>query len=189
MTWTDKIDNSWTLFLDRDGVINRESENDYIRDWSSFHFLPGVTGSFSIFTKIFKRIFIVTNQKGVGKGLMTEADLENINNNLLAAVNNAGGHIDKIYYCTALDDNDPCRKPNNGMALQAKKDFPDIDFNKSLMVGNTLGDMQFGKTSGMYTVFIPSEKACPPLPHPLIDKVYDDLAALAKALQKSVAAK
>jgi D-glycero-D-manno-heptose 1,7-bisphosphate phosphatase len=189
MNWMDDINNSWTLFLDRDGVINHESEDDYIRDWKSFHFLPGVIESFNIFSTVFKRIFIVTNQKGVGKGLMTESDLAEINKGLLSAVETAGGHIDKIYYCTALDDNDPCRKPNNGMALQAKKEYPEIDFSKSLMVGNTVGDMQFGKSSGMHTVFIPSAKPVPPLPHPLVDEVFKDLYTLAKALQKSVAAK
>ena len=107
----------------------------------------------------------------------------------MSAVEAAGGHIDKIYYCIALDDNDPCRKPNTGMALQAKKEYPEIDFRKSLMVGNTIGDMQFGKSSGMYTVFIPSAKPDLPLPHPLVDGVFKDLYTLAKALQKSVAAK
>jgi histidinol-phosphate phosphatase family protein len=189
MTWMENIDNSWTLFLDRDGVINYESETDYIREWESFHFLPGVIESFSLFSNIFKRIFIVTNQKGIGKGLMTEADLLIINKNLVSVVEKAGGHIDKIYYCTALDDLDPCRKPNNGMAIKAKEEFPEIDFSKSIMAGNTLGDMQFGKSSGMHTVFILSAKPCPSLPDPLVDMVCQDLAVLAKALQKSVAAK
>ena len=189
MNWINNIDSNWTLFLDRDGVINHESENDYIRDWDAFHFLPGVIESFNIFSNIFKRIFIVTNQKGVGKGLMTESDLIRINNKLVTTIENAGGHIDKIYYCIALDDNDPCRKPNNGMALKAKQEFPEVEFKNSLMVGNTLGDMLFGKSTGMYTVFIPSSKPGLTLPHPLVDDVFPDLNTLAKALQKSVAAK
>src|SRR5512139_3768876 len=118
MTWMEQIDSSWTLFLDRDGVINNESETDYIRNWEDFVFLPGVLDSFPIFSRIFNRVFIVTNQKGVGKGLMSKEDLLTINKNLVLAAENAGGHIDKIYYCTALDDQDPCRKPNNGMALK-----------------------------------------------------------------------
>jgi D-glycero-D-manno-heptose 1,7-bisphosphate phosphatase len=179
MNWMEKLDNSWTLFLDRDGVINAESDEDYIRNWESF----------SIFNRIFNRIIIVTNQKGVGKGLMSEEDLLIINRNLTEAVRNAGGEISKIYYCTALEETAPCRKPNNGMALQARKDFPEIDFSKSLMAGNTVGDMQFGRTTGMFTVFIRSEKPIPPLPNDLIDTVFDNLHTLAKALQKSVAAK
>jgi histidinol phosphatase-like enzyme len=72
------------------------------------------------------------------------------------------------------------------MALQAKNEFPEIDLHKSLMVGNTMSDMQFGKSTGMLTVFIPSAKPSPPLPHPSIDAVFQDLFTLAKALQKSV---
>ncbi len=189
MTGLEQIDKEWTLFLDRDGVINHESETGYILDWESFHFLDGVMDSFPIFNKFFKRIFIVTNQKGVGKGLMTEYDLLNINKCLLSVIENSGGRIDKIYYCTAIDDLDPCRKPNNGMAITAQRDFPEVLLNKALMVGNTMSDMKFGKSSGMTTVFIPSTKPSPVLPDPLVDLVFEDLTGLAKALQKSGGAK
>ncbi len=180
--WMKKIDRSWTLFLDRDGVINIEKEHDYIPSWSEFRFIEGALESFSIFAKTFGRIFIVTNQKGVGKGLMTVADLEEINSSLIRSVEHAGGHIDKIYYCTALEDTHPCRKPNPGMALAAKEDFPDIDFNRSLMIGNTMGDMRFGRSCGMHTIFIPSQKPMPEIPNPLIDEVLPGLYGVAKAL-------
>jgi len=186
MSRIDQIQHDWTLFLDRDGVINHESETDYVRNWDSFEFIDGVIESFPIFSRIFNRIFIVTNQKGVGKGLMSIEDLLNINKNLVTSIENAGGHIDKIFYCTSINDDDPCRKPNSGMALQAKDEFPEIDLQKSLMVGNTMSDMQFGKSTGMLTVFIPSAKPSPLLPHPSIDAVFQDLFTLAKALQKSV---
>jgi histidinol-phosphate phosphatase family protein len=180
--WTKDIDRSWTLFLDRDGVINIEKEGDYIRNWHEFQFIDGVLESFPLFSQKFGRIFIVTNQKGVGKGLMSLDDLDDINNRILAAVQHAGGHIDKIYCCTALEDTDPCRKPNPGMAQQAQRMYPEIDFNKSLMIGNTLGDMRFGRACGMRTIFIPSGKPMPELPNSLIDEVYPGLLAVAKAL-------
>jgi histidinol-phosphate phosphatase family protein len=181
-SWKKNIDRSWTLFLDRDGVINIEKENDYVRNWTEFHFIDGVLESFPLFSKTFGRIFIVTNQKGVGKGLMTLESLEEINTGIIHAVNQVGGRIDKIYFCTALEDGDPCRKPNPGMALMAKQDFPEVDFNRSLMIGNTLGDMRFGRACGMRTIFIPSEKPMPGLPSPLIDEVFSGLYAVAKAL-------
>jgi D-glycero-D-manno-heptose 1,7-bisphosphate phosphatase len=188
MNWINQIDRSWTLFLDRDGVINHESETDYIRNWDSFIFYPGVPDSFKVFKQAFNRIFIVTNQKGVGKGVMTEDELIKINVNLEKAIVQAGGHIDKIYYCTALENENPCRKPNNGMALKAREEFPEVDFQRSVMVGNTMSDMKFGKSLGMLTIFIPSAKPMPDLPDPLIDLVFPDLAGIAKALQKSIAA-
>lgn len=187
--WLKNIDSSWTLFLDRDGVINIEKEDDYIRHWDDFYFIDGVLDAFPIFSSCFGRVVIVTNQKGVGKGLMTENDLLEINRGIIDTVEKAGGHIDQIYYCTALDDDHPCRKPNPGMAYQAKKEFSDIDFNRSLMVGNTMGDMKFGKACGMYTIFIPSAKPMPDLPDPAIDLVFPALYDLAKALQNQVAAK
>ncbi len=180
--WMKDIDQSWTLFLDRDGVINIEKEDDYIRNWAEFRFIEGALESFPIFTKTFGHVFIVTNQKGVGKGLMTVADLEEINSRLIRSVELAGGRVDKIYYCTALEDTHPCRKPNPGMAHAAKEDYPDIDFNRSLMIGNTLGDMRFGRSCGMRTLFIPSQKPMPALPNPLIDEVFPGLFDVAKAL-------
>jgi D-glycero-alpha-D-manno-heptose 1-phosphate guanylyltransferase len=180
--WIPSIDKHWTLFLDRDGVINIEKEGDYIRHWDEFYFIAGVLDAFPVFANKFGRIVIVTNQKGVGKGLMSEEDLLNINKGIHDMVHGAGGRIDKIYYCIAVNDSDPCRKPNPGMADLAKTDFPEIDFNRSLMVGNTMGDMKFGKAVGMYTVFIPSEKPMPALPDPMVDTVFPSLYDLAKAL-------
>lgn len=180
--WIKNIDRSWTLFLDRDGVINVEKEDDYIRNWSEFRFIEGALESFPVFSKTFGRVFIVTNQKGVGKGLMSAESLGEIHNGIIQTVQEAGGRIDRIYCCTAVDNNDPCRKPNTGMALTAKKEFPDIDFNRSLMIGNTLGDMRFGRSCGMYTIFIPSQKPMPEIPNSLIDEVFPSLAGVAKAL-------
>lgn len=86
---------------------------------------------------------------------MTEEDLWEIHRAMLIGISRAGGKIDKIFYCPYdIDDNNRYRKPNIGMALQAKKDFPEIDFSKSIMVGDSLSDMEFGKKSGMITIFV-----------------------------------
>jgi len=152
-------DGDWTLFLDRDGVINRRLIDDYVKKPEEFEFLPKVLESIAIFSKIFKHIFIVTNQQGIGKGLMSEADLEIIHRKMIQEIETKGGRIDKVYYCPDLaSSNSKNRKPEIGMALQAQKDFPDIDFSKSLMVGDSKGDIKFGKNAGMITVFINSDK-------------------------------
>lgn len=152
------IDPSWTLFLDRDGVINIRLVDDYVKTWEEFEFMPDAQASIAQLRTIFKYIFVVTNQQGIGKGLMSEADLANIHQNMLAelAVHNPTSLpiIDKIYYCPSLkSSNDICRKPNIGMALQAQKEFPEVDFQKSLMIGDSISDMEFGKNAGMLTVF------------------------------------
>ncbi|PWU00183.1 MAG: phosphatase [Bacteroidetes bacterium] len=178
-----KIDRSWTLFLDRDGVINHETEGDYVTNWSEFHFYDGVKDAMTFFATIFNRIILVTNQRGVSKGLMDEADLKEIHLNMLGALESHGGRIDRIYYCTDLDDISHNRKPNPGMGLQAKKDFPEIDFNKAIMIGNTMGDMQFGKNIGTYTIFISSNRPAPVMPNSLVDAVYPTLISVAKDIR------
>jgi histidinol-phosphate phosphatase family protein len=177
-----KIDKNWTLFLDRDGVINVEKDMNYILHRGEFVFNPGALEAMRHFAEKFSRIFVVTNQKGVGKGLMTSNDLEDIHSHMMDQIESAGGRIDRIYYCADLDNGSPNRKPNPGMGLLAKDDFPATDFTRSVMVGNTMSDMQFGRNLDMYTIFIPSTKPMPELPHPLVDLVIPSLLALAKAL-------
>lgn len=181
-----QVNKNWTLFLDRDGVINLEVEDDYIRTPSAFFFLDHVPEAMAMFAQLFGEIFIVTNQKGVGKGLMTEEDLKEIHQYMLQEFNHAGGRVTEVYYCTATEADHPNRKPQPGMAYQALEAFPQIDFSTSVMVGNTMSDMAFGRAVGMYTVFIQSAKPMPELPHPDIDAVFPSLYSLAKALQKPV---
>jgi len=152
------IDNSWTLFLDRDGVINEKLENDYVKNWDEFKFKDGVLQAIAGLGKIFGRIFIVTNQRGVGLGVMTENKLNEIHGKLLSEIASASGRIDKIYCCTAVDNTAECRKPNIGMGLKAKSDYPEIEFSKSVIVGDSISDMEFGKNLGMKTVFIRNGK-------------------------------
>ncbi len=153
------IDNTWTLFLDRDGVINERLVDDYIKNLDEFRFLPGVLNALKYFSAVFGKIFIVTNQQGIGKGLMTESDLGNIHRHLVSEVKSHGGIIDKIYHSPYLAvDNDISRKPNPGLAYQAKKDYPEIDFTRSVMVGDSLSDMEFGRKLRMTNVFISRDK-------------------------------
>lgn len=147
---------NWTLFLDRDGVINVKLENDYVKDWGEFKFCENAKFAIAKLSKIFQRILVVTNQRGVGKGLMSESQLQIIHNNMLSEIKKGSGRIDKIYYCPHLNLNVNCRKPNVGMALRAKRDFPRIDFTKSFIVGDSATDMQFGKNLGMKKVYISS---------------------------------
>ncbi|MBL7911698.1 MAG: HAD family hydrolase [Bacteroidia bacterium] len=153
------INKDWTLFLDRDGVINKKLDNDYVKHWVEFEFLDGVFDALKKLDTIFGRIVVVTNQQGIGKHLYRIEDLELIHKNMIYEITYLGGRIDKVYFSPYLDsENHPTRKPNIGMALQAKRDFPEIDFSKSIIVGDSLSDMEFGKKAGMRTIFISEEK-------------------------------
>lgn len=177
------VDRSWALFLDRDGVINNERLNHYVLHWEQFIFSEGVLEAFKTLSNRFGRVFIVSNQRGVGKGLMTEQALTDIHKEMQKEVEDVGGHIDQIYYCTAVHDKHPHRKPNPGMAFQAVKEFPEIDLNKAIMVGNKPSDMRFGRAAGMFTVFLRTTDPDQPFPHPDIDLVFNSLLEFTEALQ------
>ncbi len=115
----ENIDAGWTLFLDRDGVINYEKENDYILNWSEFEFYPHVTEAIHRLSKKFNTIIVISNQRGVGRGLMTEKDLLDIQHRMKLKIEEDGGRIDKIYYCTATEATHFCRKPNPGIILNS----------------------------------------------------------------------
>jgi histidinol-phosphate phosphatase family protein len=172
-----------TLFLDRDGVINDEIRDGYVLRPDMFRFSEGVLTAMPLLARRFHRIVVVTNQRCIGRGLLTTEGLNEIHRQMLEQIMQQGGRIDRIYFCPDEESNSPCRKPGTGMGLQAKLDFPEINFTESVMVGNTLSDMQFGKSLRMQTVFIPSTRPDTPFPHPLIDRRYQNLLQFAAAVQ------
>ncbi len=179
----EQIDTSFTLFIDRDGVLNHEKNEDYILNWEEFEFYEGSIKALSILYPLFKKVILVTNQKGVGKGLMSLDDLQNIHSKMLSAIRAGGGNIDQIFFCTDLDNDSYNRKPNPGMAFQAANLFPEIDLSKALMVGNRISDMGFGRNAGMHTVFLSTTHPETDFPHPMIDLRYENLLDFALQLQ------
>ena len=178
MDWKNIINDDWTLFLDRDGVINVRIIDGYVTKIEEFEFLPNVIDAFKIFKNKFKRIIVVTNQQGVGKGIMTIDDVERVHEYMIQQIENQGGKIDKVYFCPQLKSEvDNYRKPSPKMAYFAKNDFPEIDLSKSIMVGDMNSDIEFGKNAGMKTVFIgDNELKLNP------DSRYDSLYAFAKMI-------
>ncbi|MFN8236551.1 MAG: HAD-IIIA family hydrolase [Chitinophagales bacterium] len=174
------IDNTWTLFLDRDGVINKNIDGSYVLDWEQFEFLPGVLETMPKLAKLFPRIVVVTNQQSIAKGLITEAELQEIHQNMMNMIELNGGRIDAVYYAPDLSSPDnQLRKPNNGMAFLAQNDFPEIDFTKSVMVGDKLSDMQFGKSVGMTTAYLSGDY----IKSELIDMQISNLQELVDAVR------
>lgn len=176
------IGNDWTLFLDRDGVINHQKEGSYIFDWDEFVFYDGVLDALQYLSGQFKYILLVTNQRGVGKQLMTEETLQHIHQMMQQQIAIAGGRIDGIYYCTEADGHH-CRKPLPGMAHLAKLDFPGIDFRKSVMVGNSMSDMEFGRNIGATNIFVATTNPLVDRNDTRIDAVYASLPDFVAALQ------
>lgn len=153
------VNKEWTLFLDRDGVINKKLENDYVKHLDELEMLPGALEAIANFNEAFGRVFIVTNQQGIGKGLMSHEDLALVHREIINRLNALDGTIDAIYYAPQLAaENSEMRKPEIGMALLAQHEFPEVDFSKAIMVGDSISDMEFGKKAGMFNIYIHPEK-------------------------------
>ena len=145
----------WTLFLDRDGVINHRPINDYVRKKDDFKFINGVLDSLSLLKSLFSPIVVVTNQQGVAKGLMSMKDVDEIHQFMIKEIENNGGKIDAVYTASQMkSEKGYFRKPGVGMGAKAKRQFPEICFSKSVMIGDTMSDMLFAKRLKMKSVYI-----------------------------------
>jgi len=177
------IDSGWTLFLDRDGVINTRILGGYVQKWEQFEFLPGVPEAFKKLSQVFSRIIVVSNQQGIGKGLMTEKELDTLHRKMISEIESQGGRIDRIYHSPHLEEEGSVnRKPNVGMALKARKDFPGLNFKRSVMVGDSISDMIFGKRLNMVNIFISQDMNQVRKNPSCIDFVFPDLTSFAEAV-------
>jgi len=147
-----------TLFLDRDGVINKKLERRYVTNFDEFVFVKNSDIAIRKLHKIFKRILVVTNQQGIGKGIMTKDDLNLLHLQMQRKLSVDFDLIDKIYFCPCLEvENCNCRKPKTGMLENAKLDFPDMKIEDSFLVGDSDSDIIAGKKFGLSTIKVSSE--------------------------------
>ena len=157
--------NNNTLFIDRDGVINRRIVDSYVTKPDEFELLPGVMAAMSRLSTQFSRIVVVTNQQGIGKGLMGKDDVDQVHDYMISIFEKSGVVVDAIYYCPDLaESNSENRKPNVGMAINAKDQFEEIDWSNCLMIGDSTSDIEFGLRMGMYTVLV-GDKSSTALAH------------------------
>ena len=172
-----------TLFLDRDGVINERIWGGYVRSAQEFIFLPRVPEAIALLSQSFDYIFVVTNQQGVAKGLMNERNLSEIHSLMCDEIEKSGGKITACYAATELKD-DPAstRKPLPAMGLQAQKDYPGIDFQQAVMVGDTDSDILFGRNLGMKTVRVKTDEAI----GVAADHTVNDLYEFARLWQQNI---
>jgi D-glycero-D-manno-heptose 1,7-bisphosphate phosphatase len=152
----------WTVFLDRDGTINRKApEGDYIRSPDRLVLLDGVADAISRLRASGALVVVVTNQRGVARGLMTLDDLAEVHRRLAAMLDDAGTEVDALYSCPHEAGSCDCRKPEPGLFLRAATDHPAIDFGASAMVGDSASDVEAGARLGMATVLL-ADPAPPP---------------------------
>ncbi len=152
----------WTaiqhVFLDRDGVINRKPpEGEYITRPAQLEILPGAAEAIARLNLAGRQVIVVTNQRGIALGLMTQADLTGIHVYLRAELALAGAHLDAIYFCPHDRGQCTCRKPGTGMIQSAFRDFPGAAPENSILIGDSLSDIECGLRAGMRTLFVAGE--------------------------------
>lgn len=139
---------SKVVFLDRDGVINRDSA-DYIKSWSQFEFLPRSRRALARLKGAGFVTIVITNQSAVGRGLISLATLGDLHARMCAAVHAAGGEIRDIFYCPHHPDQAcTCRKPRPGLIWAARKRHA-IDLARACMVGDSAKDIAAARAAGV----------------------------------------
>jgi D-glycero-D-manno-heptose 1,7-bisphosphate phosphatase len=170
----------FAVFLDRDGVIC-ENRADHIRSWRDFEFVPGAIDAIASLRRAGAKVFVVTNQGAVGRGLMTQGDLANIHAKMKEVLHGSGADVDGIYACTHHPvDACACRKPAIGLLAQAAEEH-DLNLEESFMVGDYVTDIEAGATAGCTTVLVRSgrgaqaERIVRTGEAPMPDAICDDL--------------
>ena len=144
-----------TVFLDRDGVLNEKMpEGCYVSSWNEFHPLPGAVEAISRLNRAGLRVMVVSNQRGIAKGLYTAADVQEIHSRFQNLLKTHGAKVDGFYFCPHEKGQCNCRKPLPGLYEHATRDFPGISGETSAMIGDSISDIEFGRRLGMRTVFL-----------------------------------
>jgi len=147
------------VFLDRDGVINKDGENrteyGYITRWEDFRFIPGALEALRRLKENGFKCVVVSNQKCVGKGIITGEELDDLTEKFTGEISRAGGRIEKVYYCPHLDeDGCDCRKPRPGMLFKARDELGINTMTGKFLIGDSERDMRAGKAAGLTTIFV-----------------------------------
>ena len=149
-----------TAFLDRDGVINEKMpEGRYVRSPCELRLLQGAAEAIARLNRAHIRTLVVTNQRGIALGLYTMNDVEAIHAALQRLLAASGAHVDRFYVCPHDKGQCNCRKPLPGLYERALAEFPDIKAAASVLIGDSLSDIEFGRRVDMHTVFIEGESS------------------------------
>lgn len=142
------------VFLDRDGVINvKPPDGEYVRRWEDFEFLPPVVDWIRLFNALDYLVIVVTNQRGVARGLMSLEAVEAIHRNMVRELAQAGARIDDVFCCPHEQGTCTCRKPQAGLVREAQQRW-DIDLASSLLVGDSSTDRELAANCGLPFVYV-----------------------------------
>ena len=168
------------VFLDRDGVTNRKPpEGQFVRCWRDFEFLPGAESAIAALNRSGRHIIVISNQRGIALGLYTRADVDTLHMKLQEHLAGHDAHIAAFYYCPHDRNQCDCRKPKTGLFEQVFRDFPEASAQNSIVIGDSITDIQAARTLGLFAIFIQGD---PKTQKPGAEKA----AALADAVANSL---
>ncbi len=148
------------VFVDRDGVLNRKRpEGAYVTQWAQFEWLPGSGEAIARMNRAGMKVILVTNQRAIALGFLNHQELRSIHEKMEGDLAQHGAHLDAIYYCPHDNGECHCRKPEIGLFEQAFGDFPEAGPQNSVVIGDSLSDIEAGKRLGMRTIFVLGEAA------------------------------
>ena len=148
------------VFLDRDGVINRKApEGDYVKSWAEFAFLPGVIEALRMLIRNGIKAIVVSNQRGIALGRLSEEGLAEIHRRMLATLEAEAAPISALYYCPHDVGVCRCRKPQTELFQRAQRDFPGLDFREAFVVGDSVVDMEAAERLGAKKILIAGPEA------------------------------
>lgn len=144
------------VFLDRDGVINKERK-DYVKNVNEFEIFDGVAQAISLLKQNNFLVIVITNQSAINRNLLSHNMLGKIHDHLKNYLEVNDTSIDGIYYCPHRpDEGCTCRKPKPGLLLKASLDF-DVDLKNSWMIGDSEKDIEAAKSIGTNWIFIKNQ--------------------------------
>jgi len=151
---------SGAIFLDRDGVINRKVDGDYVREWREFEFLPGAVEALQHLADHGRGpLIVVTNQRGIARGLMSAAAVDDIHRQMSAALAAQGVRLAGIHVCPHEVGTCDCRKPGVKLFLDAARLDPTLELERSAVVGDSLADLEAGRRLGAQTFAVSPDPA------------------------------
>ncbi len=169
------------VFFDRDGIVNRSPGPGYVERVADFHLLPEFPAALRVARERGYEAVLITNQRGVGKGVMSQATLDAIHRHMSDLLAREGLGFLSIRFCTAVDRSDPRLKPQPGMILEAAAEHG-LDLARSWMVGDNEKDVQAGRAAGCHTVLVAAGSAPTVAEHRI-----PDMAGLADFLRRHLA--
>ena len=175
------------IFLDRDGVINEQIVGGYVSSWSEFRFIPGIRSALATLSEIGLPIIVVSNQAGVGKGIVSATALAAITNQFVLELRNASARIDAVYYCPHIPaDGCGCRKPRAGLLEEAAQEWR-VDLSRSILIGNSMTDVQAARAVNCHCILWASGSMTTPSPETAVIGTIDEIVSTVQGfLQREV---